>query len=43
MVPLAKVADESRSRKEASKSKSFFILVAISLQAIRKTAITWPY
>ena len=42
-VLLTKAAEETRSEEEPSKSKSLFILVAISLHANRKKAITWPY
>ena len=43
MVPLAKAADYNRKWRRSVKIKNFFSLVAISLQVIRKTAITWPY
>ena len=43
MVPLAKPTDETQSEEGPSRSKSFFTLVAISLHANRKMAITWPY
>ena len=36
MVPLAKAADESKSERGSVQIKSFFILVAISLQVIKK-------
>ena len=43
MVSLPEAADESRRWQRSIQIKNFFILVTISLQAIRKTAITWPY
>ena len=43
MVPLAKAADYNRKWRRSIQIKNFFSLVAISLEAIRKTVVTWPY
>ena len=43
MVPLAKSADETQGEKKTIQIKSFFTLVAISLHANGKMAISWSY
>ena len=43
MVPLAKAADYNRKWRRSVQIKKFISLVAISLEVIRKAAVTWPY